>query len=153
MTYTLADTIAKVNQVFAPNRRESEVCAFVFRRLSQLHDQFDSVTLGSVAVELGWAGDREGASAIARALDYLAFGPMPLLERRFQLWPSEESGEILEGSVCDFSDSDIRNALETNCLVDKNTGESVSDFLNRVHIIYLVTPFAHELVNQKGPDS
>jgi hypothetical protein len=153
MTHTLAETIATVNLYFASDRRESEVCAFVFCRLQQLHEHFDSVTLGSIAADLGWAGDQARVSAIARALDYLAFGGLPLLERRFQLWPAELSGDVLETPSSEFSDFDIRNALETNSLMDPNTGELVPDFLNRVQVIYLVTPFAHGLVTQKETNS
>ncbi|OWQ87682.1 hypothetical protein CDN99_17430 [Roseateles aquatilis] len=153
MTHTLADTIAEVNHVFAPDRREGQVCAFVFHRLSQLHEHFDSVTLGSVAIELGWADDREGATAIARALDYLAYGTVPLLERRFQLWSQHQTGEVLEAPVCELSDADIRSALETQSLIDPSTGESVADFLNRVQVVYVVTPLAHELAAKERADS
>lgn len=144
----LASSIEATQRVFPKDMREGQVCSFVFERLNQLKDQFDSVTLGSVAIALGWGNDAEGKRAIATALDYLAFGDVPVLERRFELWPSQ-GNSILEQPLCELTDKQVKRALEQDFLIDPTTGEPIAHFADHITVVYLVTEFAHKLVSEE----
>lgn len=146
----LAFSTAATKRVFPPGTREQEVCSFVFDRLELLRGQFDSLTLGSVATALGWLGDSDGQTAIARALDYLAFGDVQILERRFVLWPAAVGEAVLEEPICELSDAEVRRALEEKVLIVPTTGEPVHGFMEQVGVVYSVTPFAHNLVSTPG---
>lgn len=147
-TQELTSSLEATQRVFSKDKREGKVCSFVFERLSQLKEQFDSVTLGSVAVALGWSEDAEGKRAIANALDYLAFGEVPVLERRFELWPAE-SDAVLEQPLCELSDQQVKKALEQNVLIVPTTGEAITDFADHISVVYLVTDFAHRLAREE----
>jgi hypothetical protein len=144
-TDALAASLDAVYKVF-PDNRERQVCAYVFQALRSLKDQFNEVTLGAVATALNWTQDREGQRAIVRVLDYLSFGEMPpILERRFFLWSSGTSNEVLEEPLCELTDAEIRQALEEELLVVPTTGEQLHNFQDYITVVYMVTTFAHSL--------
>lgn len=144
----LPESIAVIEQTFPRDHREGQVCSLIIKRLSELKEGFEGVTLGSVAADLGWY-DAEGKRAIATALDYLSYGEVPLLERRFELWPAE-TGEVLAQPICSLDEDVIRRALETNVLLVPSTGEELHDFKKQVSVHYAVTAFALGLVSRDG---
>jgi hypothetical protein len=147
-----APSFALIQRVFPEGTRENEVCAYVFERLDKLKEQLDSVTLATVANALGWEGDVDGKKAIAKALDYLTFGDVPLLERKFALWSADVSDEVLETPICELTDSDVRTALERQVLVVPTTGQSIKNFADQVTVFYLVTNFAHQLASHASKE-
>lgn len=133
-------------QVFGAEAPEARVYEHVIGLLRTLGGHFHSVSLSSVADALGWANDLERKKAIVRALDQLAFGKEPILERQFLLWPADEnSDEVLAGPECRVSELEMRRALLENALVVEKTGEVVPDFLDRVTVEYIVTDAARTL--------
>ncbi len=136
----------RVSSFFPPESKERKVCAYVLQRLFELKDQFREVNLTSIADALGWKSDVESKAAILRSLDYLAYGEVPLLERKFRFWPVEDSGQVLDDCICDLSELDVRHALEANVLIDPTTGDEVHEFLDRITVLYEVSEFAHSLL-------
>jgi hypothetical protein len=146
-TEALSAALATMRRTFSEDEREGLVCTYVFSRLEQLENQFDRVTLESVATALEWLNDTEGQRAIARALDGLAYGEVQILERKYEFW-SENNLEVLDQPICEFSDEEIRNALSEKFLIVG--GEKILDFLDRVTVSYIVTEHAHQLATSKG---
>lgn len=142
MTIDLQMLVTNAEAVFPQGSPEATVCAYVFEQLEHLRDGFDSITPHAIANALRWKDDPARRRAIVRALDFLACGQEPLLERRFQLWAPDASDEILEDPLCFLSDSDMRAAVEQDTLINPETGEEVPDFLHHVTIIYVVTDLA-----------
>lgn len=123
-------------QTFGEKSPEARVYAHVQDLLSTLGPQLHSVSLASVADALGWSKDRELRSAIVRALDQLSFGEPSILERHFLLWPNEVSDEVLSEPIGHISDLEMRRALEAKVLILEETGEEVTDFIDRVTVEY-----------------
>lgn len=92
-----------------------------------LKDGFECISLGQVVSHFKWYDNKEAAKSIQRALDYLSFGDIPVLERKFVLWPEDEE-EILETEEVVFSDLDIRKALETGKLINPSSGFEILIF-------------------------
>lgn len=115
---------------------------YVFQQLEHLRDGFDSVTPHAVANALHWADDAAKRRAVVAALDFLSSGQRPILERRFELWAPQPSGDVLEEPVCYLSASDMRTAIEEGTLANPVTGENIPDFLQYVTIVYIVTDLA-----------
>jgi hypothetical protein len=124
--------------VFGENSPEARVYAYVQEMLRALGTQLHTVSLGSVADALGWTHDLDKRKAIVRALDQLAFGEASVLERHFLLWSDHPDPEVLESPISQISDLEMRRALETNLLTLSETGEQISDFMNRISVEYVL---------------
>lgn len=144
MTTGLQQSISKAKEVFPSGTPEAAVCAYVFDQFNRLGKHFRNITPHAVANALKLLDEDTNRRAVMSALDYLAFGPIPILERRFELWRHGDSDEVLEEPICELSVSDMRNALEGKFPIDPTTGEAIPDFLNRVTVIYIVTKSARE---------
>lgn len=147
MPNALAFARETTRQTFGEGQREAEVCAFIFEQLEELKDSFKCISLGDVVSHFEWYNNKDAAKSIQTALDYLAYGAVPVLERKFILWPEDEE-EVLETEEAIFSDSDIRNALETGTLINPTTGFEVPDFLDKIHVIYYTTEYIRNIANQ-----
>lgn len=137
----LQDSITKVNLTFSQDTLEVKVCGYVFSLLLKLGGQFDSVSLGSVLHALKWQPDFTHKRAIATALDFLTQSDTAIFERRYELWDDSDE-DVLDMPICEFSQEDIRLALEVNELICPKTGEIIPNFLDRVTVLYVVTDAA-----------
>lgn len=130
----LTPSIDEAERAFPGDSFEMTVCRYIFRRLAEIGPAADHFDLGSVASALGWHSSDQ-TRAIVSALDFLSFCSRPVLSRHFALW-GDNSDEILEQPIAELSDEAIRQALETNELINPVTGESIPDFTNRITVEY-----------------
>lgn len=133
--------------IFGDSSPETRVYAHVRGLLATLGTQLHSVSLASVADALGWQSDRELRRAIVRALDQLAFGEPSILERHFLVWPVEDDDSVLSEPLGQISDLEMRRALESNILNLPETGEQVTDFLDRVTVEYVLRDGIFEFID------
>lgn len=132
---------------FGENSPEARVYAHVQNLLTTLGAQLHSVSLASVADALGWSSDRELRRAIVRALDQLSFGEPSILERHFLLWPSEDDDAVLSEPLGQISDLEMRRALESEVLTLAETGEQVTDFMDRITVEYVLRDEVRGLID------
>lgn len=142
MTSDLQLSISEAKKVFPSGTPEAAVCAYIFHQLELLGPNFGSVKPHDIASALSWTHDAAKRRAVMSALDFLACGPTPILERRFELWAPDESGGVLEEPIRELSVSEMRDALEGTPPIDPSTGEPIPDFLKHVTAIYAVTEYA-----------
>lgn len=140
MSNALASALEATRQTFGEGQREAEVCNYIFELLEKLKGGFECISLGEVVSHFKWHDNQEAAKSIQVALDYLAYGDIPVLERKFILWP-EVDENILECEEAVFSDAEIRYALKEDKLINPNTGEVVENFLDKIQVIYCVTNY------------
>lgn len=152
MPNALASALETTRQTFSEGRREAEVCTFIFEQLENLKDGFECISLGEVASHFKWHNNKDAAKSIQIALDYLSYGTIPVLERKFVLWPEDEE-DILETEEVIFSDADIRDALEHGKLINPNTGLEVQNFLDKIQVIYCTTKYIKDIANQSKGSS
>lgn len=114
---------------------EGEVHAYILRRIDDLKEQFDNVTLGSVATALSWTESEEGCKAIVNVLDSLTYGYIKIFYREFSLW-GDSNDEVMQEPIAILSSNDVRKALEENCLYFNGT--PIDDFLDRITVMYVV---------------
>lgn len=138
-----------VHRVYARDVPEGEVCAYVFARLAQLGTQLHEITPGAVASAMHWTGNQR-RRAIITALDYLSYGEVKILERRFELWADPASDEVLEQPIHVYTDSEMRQAYEEGQLYVPAYGEAISDFPKRISVAYYVSDFGHQLATGDG---
>jgi len=111
--------------------------SYFYGLLDKVGANFEGITLGGVATDLNWYSDQSQKVAISSALDYLASRFPPLLVRRYELW-GEDKQEVLDQPICILSDDDIREALETNELINPISGRAVPNFLDLVSVSYVL---------------
>lgn len=142
MTKGLQLSICEAKKVFPSGTPEAAVCAYVFRQIEQIGAGFDNVKPHDIASALHWTNDAAKRRAVMSALDFLTCGPTPVLERRFELWQPDDTGEVLEEPIRELSVSEMRDALDGKPPIDPSTGKCIPDFLKHVTVIYIVTDLA-----------
>lgn len=146
-------SITEVGRAFPQDSLEASVCGYVFQLFQDLGDQFDSISLGTVLRAMKWRPDSAHKRAISTALDFLTLGNTGIFERRYELWPpADEDSEVLAQPLCELSHDDIREALEKNQLICPVTGEIVSDYQDRITVLYVVTESAKKCIGQRIAD-
>jgi hypothetical protein len=134
-------------RVFPAGTPEAVVFEWFFERLARLRRQFDSITVATVAVQLQMQNDTVGKKAVAHALDFLADGPLALLERKYLLWADGSDLDVLEVPVRELSDAEVKQALGSGVLRLEDEGIEVQDFLDKVSVVYEVSPAAHAIAD------
>ena len=124
-------------EVFDPDECKGQVCKLVFEKLRRHGDHFESLDLHAVISALNWQDTGDRKRAVARALDFLAFGSAPVLERMFEFLPLSGESKLKQHAI-EISEEAIRHALETQLLVVGETGEETGDFIDRVNVSYRV---------------
>lgn len=146
----LDEIVEESQRVFGSDSLEWQVLSYFYGLLDKLGANFEGITLGGVASDLSWYSDQSRRVAISSALDYLASRFPPLLVRRYELW-GEDTQEVLGQPICTLSDDDIREALETNELINPISGRAVPNFLDLVSVIYVLDEqFRKELPSGGG---
>lgn len=147
---SIKESLDEVSKLLPEDALEVEVYRYLLHRFKTLGRQFERLTLGGVAADLGWTEDRARSTALTNALELLASASPPLLERRFELWSDMPSHETLEEPINELSEEQVRTAIEIGELIDPDTGETFKDFRNRITVVYLVTEEARETAQNEA---
>lgn len=151
MPITFDAAFESTRQTFGEGRREAEVCTYIFELIKSLKGGFECISLGEVVSHFKWYNDIDAAKSIQTVLDCLAYGDVPVLERRFILWP-EIDEDLLEVEEAIFSDAEIRDALRDKKLINPNTGEVVENFLDKIHVVYCATDYIKKISKNSEGD-
>lgn len=146
MPNSLAATRLATCASFHEGKREAQVCTYIFDLLEELKGGFECISLGEVALHFQWQNNIEATRSIQVALDYLSYGKHPILERKFILWPEFEE-DMLGGDEIIFSDSEIRDALESGILFNPISGYEIVSFLDKINVIYYPTEYVKNIAN------